>query len=133
MADRPHTSNPCRNRHTDVVVQRPFTLLDPGGVGLHAVVAGVDLVHALCWKLNFLHQSRGEKDWRDATEADHTAYHYWRRLDPRGPRVDGDTWSQEVSHLQQFYVYAKRKQWVSEVRPGGVVARPRRRDRSPSI
>src|SRR3954463_3233543 len=87
MADRPHTSNPCRNRHTDVVVQRPFTLLDPGGVGLHAVVAGVDLVHALCRKLNFLHQSRGEKDWRDATEADHTAYHYWRRLDPRGPRV----------------------------------------------
>ncbi|MFI5864667.1 integrase [Streptomyces sp. NPDC051546] len=70
---------------------------------------------ALCRNLNFLHQSRGGKDWRDATEGDHTAYHYWRRRDLRGPRVDGDTWSQEVSHLQQFYVYAKKKLWVPEV------------------
>ncbi|MGW2964090.1 tyrosine-type recombinase/integrase [Streptomyces sp. NPDC001220] len=70
---------------------------------------------ALCRKLNFLHQSRGGKDWRDATEADHTAYYYWRRRDLRGPRVDGDTWSQELSHLQQFYVYAKKKLWVPEV------------------
>ncbi|MET8682424.1 integrase [Streptomyces sp. NPDC004647] len=78
---------------------------------------------ALCRKLNFLHRSRGGKDWRDANEADHTAYHYWRRRDPRGPRVDGDTWSQEVSHLQQFYVYAKRKSWVPEV---PIPQRPRR-------
>ncbi|MBK6042237.1 integrase [Streptomyces sp. MBT55] len=70
---------------------------------------------ALCRKLSFLHQSRGGKDWRDANEADHTAYYYWRRRDLRGPRVDGDTWSQEVSHLQQFYVYAKKKLWVPEV------------------
>ncbi|MFD0008245.1 integrase [Streptomyces sp. NPDC127178] len=78
---------------------------------------------AICRKLNFLHQSRGGKEWRDATESDHTAYHYWRRRDPRGPRVDGDTWSQEVSHLQQFYVYAKRKLWVPEV---PIPQRPRR-------
>ncbi|HEY9332325.1 MAG TPA: integrase [Streptomyces sp.] len=70
---------------------------------------------ALCRSLNFLHVSRGGKGWRDATEDDHTAYHYWRRRDLRGPRVDGDTWSQEVSHLQQFYVYAKRKLWVAVI------------------
>ncbi|GGT70813.1 hypothetical protein GCM10010207_81300 [Streptomyces atratus] len=38
-----------------------------------------------------------------------------RRRDLRGPRVDGDTWSQEVSHVQQFYVYAKKKLWMPEV------------------
>ncbi|MEU7354314.1 hypothetical protein ABZ663_28660 [Streptomyces albidoflavus] len=70
---------------------------------------------AVCRHLNFLHLSRGGKGWRDATEADHTAYHFWRRQDLRGPRIDGDTWSQEVSHLQQFYVYAKKKQWVPEI------------------
>ncbi|OEV19362.1 integrase [Streptomyces nanshensis] len=70
---------------------------------------------AVCRHLNFLHLSRGGKDWRDATEADHTAYHFWRRQDPKGPRVDGDTWTQEVSHLQQFYVYAKKKLWVPEI------------------
>ncbi|MGW0908117.1 tyrosine-type recombinase/integrase [Streptomyces sp. NPDC002853] len=64
---------------------------------------------------NFLHLNRGSKIWRDATEADHLAYHHWRRRDPRGPRVDGGTWSQEVSHLQQFYVFALSKGWVSAV------------------
>lgn len=75
----------------------------------------INRASAICRKLNFLHQSRGGKGWRDATEDDHTAYHYWRRRDPRGPRVDGGTWSQEISHLQQFYVFAKRKSWVAEV------------------
>lgn len=83
----------------------------------------INRASALCRKLNFLHVSRGGKGWRDATEADHTAYQHWRRRDPRGPRVDGDTWSQEVSHLQQFYVYAKKKQWVPEV---PIPQRPRR-------
>ncbi|MFZ3491933.1 integrase [Streptomyces sp. 5.8] len=78
---------------------------------------------ALCRSLNFLHWSRGGKGWRDATEADHTAYHYWRRRDPGGPRIDGDTWSQEVTHLQHFYLYAKKKLWVPEV---PIPQRPRR-------
>lgn len=53
--------------------------------------------------------------WRDATEADHLAYHHWRRRDLRGPRVDGVTWSQEVSHLQQFSVHASSKSRISAV------------------
>ncbi|GHB57593.1 hypothetical protein GCM10010347_29670 [Streptomyces cirratus] len=78
---------------------------------------------ALCRNLNFLHRSRGGKDWRDATEEDHAAYHHWRRRDPGGPRVDGDTWSQEISHIQQFYVFAKSKSWVPSV---PIPQRPRR-------
>ncbi|MFH8342860.1 hypothetical protein [Streptomyces sp. AM6-12] len=52
---------------------------------------------------------------QNATGADHLAYHHWRRRDVNGPRVDGGTWSQEVSHLQQFYLHAVSKGWVSEV------------------
>ncbi|MFF0969504.1 hypothetical protein ACWDQO_36940 [Streptomyces sp. NPDC003703] len=55
---------------------------------------------ALARFLNFLHSHRGGKGWQDATEADHLACHHWHRRDLRGPRVDGGTWSQEVSHLQ---------------------------------
>ncbi|MER5915560.1 integrase [Streptomyces sp. NPDC001982] len=76
---------------------------------------------AMARYFNFLHQSRGGKDWRDATEADHIAYQHWRRRDLRGPQVDGGTWSQEVSHVHQFYVFAKR--WVGEV---PIPQRPRR-------
>lgn len=88
----------------------------------------INRASALCRHLNFLHRSRGGKDWRAATEADHTAYYYWRRRDPRGPRVDGNTWSPEVSHLQQFYVYAKSKSWVAEV---PIQQRPRRDAKDP--
>jgi hypothetical protein len=35
--------------------------------------------------LDFLWRSRGHRGWRDATEADHDAYWYWRRRDPDGP------------------------------------------------
>ncbi|MEV5493748.1 hypothetical protein AB0L47_38290 [Streptomyces bobili] len=65
--------------------------------------------------LNSLHSNRGGKGRQDATEADHLAYHHWRRRDVRGPRVDGGTWNQEVSHLQQFYLHAVSKGWASEV------------------
>lgn len=47
---------------------------------------------ALAGYLNFLHCARGGKSWRQATEADHLAYHQWRRRDPAGPRVAGGTW-----------------------------------------
>jgi hypothetical protein len=33
----------------------------------------------LCRFLNFLWAARGRASWRDATEADHVAYLYWRR------------------------------------------------------
>jgi hypothetical protein len=39
--------------------------------------------------LDFLWCSRGGRGWREATEADHDAYWYWRRQDPGGPRVAG--------------------------------------------
>lgn len=69
---------------------------------------------ALCAFLNFLHRTRGVS-WRDATESDHDAFLYWRRHDLRGPRIGGDTWSQDVSHLFQFYKYASQKSWVAEI------------------
>lgn len=61
---------------------------------------------ALAGFLNFLHSSRGGRSWREATEADHLAFHQWRRRDAAGPRVSGSTWSQEVSHVHQFYAWA---------------------------
>lgn len=56
--------------------------------------------------LDFLWSARSGRSWRDATEADHLAFHQWRRRDEDGPRVAGTTWSQEVSHVNQFYVWA---------------------------
>jgi hypothetical protein len=47
--------------------------------------------------LDFLWCSRGGRGWRDAAEADHDAYWYWRRQDPAGPRVAGSTWNRELS------------------------------------
>lgn len=64
---------------------------------------------ALAGFLNFLDRARGGKTWREATEADHLAFHQWRRRDADGPRVAGATWSQEVSHVNQFYVWATRQ------------------------
>ncbi|MFJ2598625.1 tyrosine-type recombinase/integrase [Streptomyces erythrochromogenes] len=64
--------------------------------------------------LNFLHLSRGGKNWRDATEEDHRAFHYWRRQHSGGPMVAGSTWSQEVSLVNQFYGWAKGRGLVSE-------------------
>jgi site-specific recombinase XerD len=70
---------------------------------------------ALAGFLSFLHQARGGRSWRDATEEDHLAYHRWRRRDPAGPRVAGSTWSQEVSHVNQFYAWAVRQKEVGAV------------------
>jgi site-specific recombinase XerD len=65
--------------------------------------------------LNFLHQSRGGKGWRDAIEEDHRAFHYWRRHDHRGPTVAGSTWSLEVSLVNQFYLWAVGQGLVAKV------------------
>ena len=96
---------------------------------------------ALAAFLNFLHRARGGKSWRQATEGDHLAFHQWRRRDPAGPRVAGGTWSQEVSHVNQFYEWAVRQNQIGAVpipqrsrrpappgtlRPPGARARSRR-------
>lgn len=57
----------------------------------------------LCAFLTFLSRNRGGRDWRDATEDDHTAYLAWRRQDPDGPRIGGSTWDREVSAVNRFY------------------------------
>lgn len=61
---------------------------------------------ALARFLNFLHVARGNKPWQAATEADHLAFHQWRRREESGPRVEGSTWNQEVSLVNQFYEWA---------------------------
>ncbi|QTI90627.1 site-specific integrase [Streptomyces sp. AgN23] len=61
---------------------------------------------ALAGFLTFVYRARGGRGWREATDADHLAYHQWRRRDTAGPRVSGGTWSQDVSHVNQFYVWA---------------------------
>lgn len=70
------------------------------------VNSNANRARALAGFLNFLHRSRGGRSWREATEGDHLAFHQWRRRDAAGPRVSGATWSQEVSHVNQFYAWA---------------------------
>jgi hypothetical protein len=68
---------------------------------------------ALVRFFNFLAVSRGGKRWSDAEEDDHLAFQHWRRVAESGPRVAGSTWSQEVSHVNQFYGWARSKQYVA--------------------
>jgi site-specific recombinase XerD len=70
---------------------------------------------ALAGFLTFLERSRGSRPWRAAVEEDHLAYHQWRRRDEEGPRVAGGTWSQEVSHVNQFYAWAVMRKLVGAV------------------
>ena len=63
--------------------------------------------------LDFLWCPRDGKGWRDATEADHDAYWFWRRQDPGGPRVAGSTWNRELSMLNGFYGWAARRGLVA--------------------
>jgi site-specific recombinase XerD len=63
--------------------------------------------------LDFLWCSRGGRGWRDATEADHNAYWYWRRQDPAGPRVAASTWDRELSMLNSFYGWAAQRRLVT--------------------
>jgi len=73
--------------------------------------------------LDFLWCARGGLGWREAAEADHDAYWYWRRQDPAGPRVAGSTWNRELSMLNGFYAWAARRGMVTE----SPVAQRRRR------
>ncbi|MEV5241940.1 site-specific integrase [Streptomyces cinnamoneus] len=70
---------------------------------------------ALARFLNFLHTARGGKGWLQASEADHLAFHQWRRRNEAGPRVEGGTWNQEVSLVNQFYEWAVRQGHVAVV------------------
>ena len=96
---------------------------------------------ALAAFLNFLHRARGGKSWRHATEGDHLAFHQWRRRDPAGPRVAGGTWSQEVSHVNQFFEWAVRQNQIGAVpiphrsrrpAPPGTLQAARTRDTVPA-
>ena len=53
--------------------------------------------------LTFLSSAREGRSWRDATEADHLAYLFWRRRDPEGPRASGAAWDREVAAVNRFY------------------------------
>jgi len=70
---------------------------------------------ALARFFTFLHVSRGGKSWRAASEADHLAFHQWRRRDEAGPHVKGGTWSHEVSLVNRFYEWAVRQGHVAVV------------------
>jgi site-specific recombinase XerD len=70
---------------------------------------------ALAGFLTFVYRARGGRGWREVTEADHLAYHQWRRRDAAGPQVSGGTWSQDVSHVNQFYVWAAGQGQVGRV------------------
>ncbi|GGN29691.1 hypothetical protein GCM10011609_86900 [Lentzea pudingi] len=76
-------------------------------VGMVASAANTQVGYArdLAAWLTFLSTSRG-RTWRDATEADHLAYLYWRRRDPEGPRIAGAAWDREVAAVNQFYRWA---------------------------
>ena len=75
----------------------------------------INRARALARHLNFLHKARGGRGWRDATEDDHRAFHFWRRQHAAGPLVEGSTWSQEVSLVNQFYGWAKGQGFVSAI------------------
>ena len=107
----------------------PF-LLSPGleyDVELNAFFRSVEML-ASAWNtqagyardlaafLSFLGSARGGRSWRDAAEADHTAYLIWRRRDERGPRVADSTWDREVAAVNRFYVW--------QVRAGNVRVNP---------
>ena len=66
--------------------------------------------------LTFLWTARGRRLWRDATEADHTAYLYWRRFDPAGPRIAARSWDREVAAVNRFYGW--------QLRVGNVAVNP---------
>lgn len=53
--------------------------------------------------LDFLSYGRGGKSWTQATSEDRSAYHYYRTMDPNGPRVETATWNLETFAVASFY------------------------------
>ncbi|BBZ14576.1 tyrosine-type recombinase/integrase [Mycobacterium branderi] len=56
--------------------------------------------------LTFAERRRSGRSWKDLDEADHIAYHFWRRRDPSGPNVLGATWNREVAAVNEFFRWA---------------------------
>jgi site-specific recombinase XerD len=56
--------------------------------------------------LTFVNHIDRERRWRDINEIDHLSYLHWRRHDPDGPRVSGNTWNREVAAVNRFYRWA---------------------------
>jgi site-specific recombinase XerD len=76
------------------------------GMLLSAMNTQVGYARDLAAFLTFLTMSRGGRSWREATEADHRAYLFWRRRDPDGPRISGSAWNREVAAVNRFYRWA---------------------------
>lgn len=70
-----------------------------------AATTQVGYARDLAGFLTFMNCARG-RSWRDATESDHLAYLHWRRSDPDGPRISGNTWNREVAAVNRFYRWA---------------------------
>src|SRR5690242_11648589 len=93
-------SNPTDRLDTDDVPDGTPYLMSPtfeydtalNAYFLSAAVVGapdntrVNQAGALKRFLDFLWSARSGRSWRDATEADHLAFHHWRRRDEDGPR-----------------------------------------------
>jgi site-specific recombinase XerD len=75
----------------------------------------VGYAHDLARFLTFLENNRGGKNWRDCQEADHLAFHRWRREDKLGLRVSEQTWNREVSAANRFYVWQLKQHAISEL------------------
>lgn len=56
--------------------------------------------------LTFVNHVDPDRRWRDVTDEDHLSYLHWRRHDPDGPRVSGNTWNREVAAVNRFYRWA---------------------------
>ncbi len=56
--------------------------------------------------LTFVNHIDRKRHWRDITDNDHLSYLHWRRHDPDGPRVSGNTWNREVAAVNRFYRWA---------------------------
>ena len=99
------------------------------GMLMSAMNTQVGYARDLAAFLPFLTMSRGGRSWREATEADHGAYLFWRRRDPDGPRISGSGWNREVAAVNRFYRWALGAGHV-QVHPvpqmGPGVRRPRR-------
>ena len=121
---------------SDIPVGTPF-LISPTfeyDVALNAFFSSVEMVASprttqegyardVAAFLTFLWTSRGEKSWRDASEADHTAYLIWRRRDPAGPMISDTTWDREVAAVNRFYRWQLR---AGNIRHNPIPQRERR-------
>ncbi len=84
-------------------------------VGMQASAQNTQMGYArdIAAFLTFLWVARAKRSWRDAAEADHLAYAFWRRSDPDGPRVAASTWDREVAAVNRLYRWAVRQRCMA--------------------